>query len=202
MVCPPQLQLHYFHEDINIITPQRMNLIAAFSSEFLQTLNSYRKSITYETDMQLENINSMNEREKSISCALYLLSMQIKKSNQVLPSIKFNSSEHNREFDYTLKHIFLLINTLFMTSKVHLDWDTTSNIYIECPDDSIQHCRHDLILSTLDGLEIGTGEIKPPNTSSELVDVDRSKIAESLKSSCIVDYIQLATQKNFERMVL
>ena len=45
----------------------------------------------------------------------------------------------------------------------------------------VHFTRHDIIIITEDGTEIGTGELKPFNTTDQLVEVDRSRIAESCK---------------------
>ncbi|KAL9536643.1 hypothetical protein MBANPS3_012489 [Mucor bainieri] len=189
------LQLYYFYEDttfeervllshINIIQPEESIPAAAFSPVFNKVIESYRRSIAYKMDMSCTNFDEMNKVEKSLAFALHLQSMQIQKTNQLLSCAllsKFTNPRYNREFDFTMKHIFLLINSVFLSSALHLDWDSTSNIYRYNPEKSMQCCRHDMIFTNNEGLEIGTGEVKPPNTAIELIDIDRSRIAESLK---------------------
>lgn len=86
----------------------------------------------------------------------------------------------NKETNFIIKHVAFLIEAVVNSSRLHLEWDATPNCYLNC-DLNIQHCRHDLILYAKDGTEIATGEVKPCNASDILVEMDKIRIAESMK---------------------
>lgn len=77
--------------------------------------------------------------------------------------MKFKNTDGNAELNFAMKHVFLLFDTLFTASDLYFDRDTTPNIYSAYPHDATQACRHDMILTSSEGLEIGTGEVKQPN---------------------------------------
>lgn len=161
---------------MNILLPRQNDITSVFSPSFANILESYVESITHVKVMQLVGLNDLNGREKSISSALYIQSIQIKKQNDVIPTA-LSKKLHSSEFDFTV-YIFPLINTLFLSSKLRLRWYTTSDIYMDCPYASIEHCSHTMVTSTAEGIEIGTGEIFLSGYAT--ID-DRSRIVESLK---------------------
>ncbi|CAO3679529.1 hypothetical protein G6F70_001842 [Rhizopus microsporus] len=56
-------------------------------------------------------------------------------------------------------------------------WDTSSEVYNE----SKKKKRPDFIICTSDGIEVGCGEIKPPDTNSSDVEEDHCQVPEHLK---------------------
>lgn len=69
---------------------------------------------------------------------------------------------------------------MILNSKLHLDWDITPNCYVNC-ELNVHLNRHDMIMYTQDGIEVGTGEIKPYQATDALAEEDRCRIAESCK---------------------
>jgi hypothetical protein len=154
-----------------------------FSSAFNYILKEYRKSIAYKLDMNIDKIIALPKNEKLLTCTLVMLSETIKKGNQLLPtalSKKYRDVKFNKEFNFIVKQVCYIFESIINNSILHIEWDITSNVYQYCPF-KVKLCRHDFILTTSDGTEVGTGEIKPWNASDESVEVDRSRIAESLK---------------------
>lgn len=160
---------------IEIITADKSQLLpVSFSRQFQAIVDQYRRSISFHTEVKLNDVDSMNDKEKGLSCALYLQSKQLQKQIESLPcalSMKFKSTEGNAELNFAMKHVFLLFDTLFTASDLSIDWDTTSNIYSSYPHDATQACRHDMIITSSEVLEIGTGEIKPLDTVDAFVEL-------------------------------
>lgn len=62
-----------------------------------------------------------------------------------------------------------------------LNRDTSSFSLREEVPKEYQAARPDIIMICCEGIEVGCGEVKPPKKCRELIDIDRSRIAEICK---------------------
>lgn len=178
--------------------PSNMPSLSDFSLDFQTILREFNKSIAFNLDMNLMNLPTLATKEKNLACFLYLTSNRIKKQENILTgaiSKKFNHAKNN-EFNFIIKQVAMtgvdthhytieeqvamMFEELISNSKFHMGWDVTANCYINC-DLDVHFNRHDFIIYTSDGTEVGTGEVKPDHTSDALIDIDRCRIAESCK---------------------
>lgn len=153
-----------------------------FSEGFQNMLKEFRKAIKYNTDMDLALIGLMTKKERLLSCMLVFVAETLKKEKEILPmalSRKVNSGR-NGESNFIIKQVVFLIESIINSSQLHLEWDTTSNVYLDCQL-KVQLCRHDFIIYTNDGTEIGTGEMKPYNANYSAILQRSISTAESLK---------------------
>ncbi|KAI9361487.1 hypothetical protein BD770DRAFT_24000 [Pilaira anomala] len=152
-----------------------------FSPSLQKIIKEFNRSIAFDKTMDISSA-CLESKEQDIACMLWSTSNMIKKKAKELPcalSKKFNY-ERNNELNFIIKQVSSLIECIVCGSSLNLDWDITSNCYINC-DMNVCFNRHDIIISTEDGTEIGTGEVKPYNTCDKLIEIDRSRIVESCK---------------------
>lgn len=162
--------------------PKTMPQLMQFSPEFNALLREFNRSIAFDKAMNVSTLPILCANEQNLACMLLFTSNRLKKQAQILPcaiSKKYNV-EKNNEMNFLVQYVALLFESLIINSKLHLNWDVTPNSYTNCELD-VHFNRHDFILHTADGMEIGTGEIKPYQATDALVEEDRCRIAESCK---------------------
>lgn len=153
--------------------------LSNFSPQFQTMIKEFSLSIAFNKPIDLSSFNDLSLKEQDLACMLSFTAKQIKKKAKLL-TCSLSKKFKNNEFNFTIKYVSLLFESVVCSSSLSLDWDVTANCYINC-DIEVHFNRHDMIITTEDGTEIGTGEIKPFNTTDQLVEVDRSRVAESCK---------------------
>jgi hypothetical protein len=107
------------------------------------------------------------------------LVMQTPQKSMPIVSTNKKRKQKKQEADFIIKYVNNFFQNLFFMhrTKLFYRWDSTSDIY----DNSITKKRPDFIITTIAGLEVACGEVKPPGTSEELLDIDRSRVQEHCK---------------------
>lgn len=132
--------------------------------------------------MKLDHVPTLSEKEQLLVSALNLMAANIRKAKSLSFPAATNvvNRGHNKEWSYICHFIVLLLGAVVLNSKLFIDYNITSNVYLDCKI-NVQDCRHDIILYTKDGTEIASGEVNPMNAAQESVEEDKARIAESCK---------------------
>jgi hypothetical protein len=110
-----------------------------------------------------------------LTYALNIINIDRRQQAQQQQVLELRKSEPN----FITKYVANLIQNIAFAYSQHLvvRWDTSSCAY----DGSKKKKRPDFIISTVDGCEIGCGEVKPPCSHADLVEEDLCRVPEHLK---------------------
>ncbi|KAI8328462.1 hypothetical protein EDC96DRAFT_580333 [Choanephora cucurbitarum] len=166
----------------------------ALSKSSLLLIENWRKATTNQDEIFVPSPPPTNLTEMSISnisTSLFLYDKELTRKN-----CKYNYTR--TEIDYIVKFASVLLQNTFSTSKdVTIDWDTLSFSSKEKMPNLFKANRPDIIVFCSSGIEVGCGEIKPPQKSKELIDIDRARIAELCKRQL---HMRLKTAKNKKQL--
>lgn len=162
--------------------PSAMPPLKEFSRDFQIFLKEFNKSAAFNVSMDLTLLPTLSAHEQNLACMLLFTSNRIRKKAKIFPGALSKRFSHgkNNELNFIVKQVALLLEAIIYNSELNLDWDVTPNCFMNCKLD-VHFSRHDFIIYTKDGTEVGTGEIKPYQASEALVEIDRCRIAESCK---------------------
>ncbi|KAL0139689.1 hypothetical protein V8B55DRAFT_1577960 [Mucor lusitanicus] len=143
-----------------VVQEEEVGIISTvtFSPSFLALLNSYRRSMMYNSLLDPSGMSSMmTEAEQDIGSGLRSILFTSKEQKKLLKMAKATKVNpfHNKEWNPIVKHVVYFLQSAKAFSPVFIGWDITSNAYLR-----------------QDGLELDVGEIEPEDAATSLIEVN------------------------------